>query len=76
LRTDLVRRTILEKDDASLLEIQTSLLSEEEVGSLDDDLEVGLSLRVEESGDVGDVDRFGLAKKRRDRTRQIEARSS
>ena len=36
------------------------MLSEEEVGSLDDDLEVRLSLSVEESRDVGDVDRLGL----------------
>ena len=35
------------------------MLSEEQVGTLDDVLEVGLALGVEEAGDVGDVDGFG-----------------
>jgi hypothetical protein len=35
------------------------LLSQEQVGSFDNILEVGLALRVDELADVGDVDGFG-----------------
>ena len=54
--TTLVRAGVLEEDDLALLEEQTGLLREEEVGSLDDVLEVRLALGVDERGDVRDVD--------------------
>jgi len=57
--TALIGRGILEHDDLALLEEQSSLLGEEQVGALDDVLEVRLALGVEEAGDVGDVDSLG-----------------
>lgn len=40
--------------------MESGLLGEEEVGTLDDGLEVGLAIGVKELGNVGDVDRLGL----------------
>lgn len=63
--TALVRRAVLEQDDTLLLEVETRLLGDEQVGALDDGLEVRLAVRVEEAGDVRDVDRLGLRAARR-----------
>ena len=57
----LVRAGILEEDDLALLESQTRLLCEEQVGALDDILEVRLALRVDERRDVGDVNGLGAS---------------
>ncbi len=59
--TTLVRTGVLEEDDLALLEDETSLLREEEVGALDDVLEVGLALGIDKRGDVRDVDGFRSA---------------
>lgn len=52
------------QDDTLLLERKASGLSDKEVGSLDQVLEVGNSLRVPELRDVGDVDRLGTSSAR------------
>ncbi|KAI3480571.1 hypothetical protein L1887_57291 [Cichorium endivia] len=48
-------------NDAALLELETRLPGDEQVGTLDDVLEVRLSILVKELVDVGDVDRLGSA---------------
>ena len=54
----LVCARVLEEDDIALFEEKTRLLREEQVGALDNVLEVRLALGVDERGDVGDVDSF------------------
>lgn len=62
-RLTLVGTGIFEQDDLALFEIQTGLLCEEEVGTLDDVAEVRFSFRVNKSSDVGDVDSLGTTNK-------------
>ena len=52
----LVGTRVLEQDDLALLEVQARLLREEQIGALDDELEVRLALGVDESGNVRNVD--------------------
>jgi len=58
----LVGARVFEQDDLTLLEVKASLLREEQVGTLDDVAEVWLALGINESSDVGDVDRFRAAR--------------
>ena len=55
----LVGARILEEDDFAFLEIETRLLSQEEVGALNDIFEVRFAIAVDESRHVGDVNSFG-----------------
>lgn len=55
----LVGRRVLVEHHALLLEEETGLLGEEEVGTLDNVLEVGLALGIDETRDIRDVDGFG-----------------
>lgn len=52
----LVGARILEEDDLALLEMETSLLGKEQVGALHNILEVGLSLPIDKSSNIRDVD--------------------
>ena len=51
----LVGTRVLEKNNLALLEVQTGLLREEQVRTLDDVLEVRLALGIEETSNVRDV---------------------
>ena len=55
----LVGARVLEEDDLALLEVQARLLREEQVRALDDVLEMRLSLRIDQRGDVRDVHSLG-----------------
>lgn len=55
----LVGTRVLEEDDLALLEMQPGLLSDEQVGTLDDVLEVWLALRVDKSSNIRDIDSLG-----------------
>lgn len=55
----LVGARVLEQHNLALLKVQPRLLGEEQVGALDDVLEVGLALGVDQRSDVGDVDSLG-----------------
>jgi len=56
-----VSTRVLKEHDLALLKVQPCLLSEEKVCALDDELEVWLAIRVDESRRIGDVDGLGLA---------------
>ena len=49
---------VFEDDDLPLLEMQTSLLREEEIGTLNNVLEMGFAVSINERRHIGDVDRF------------------
>jgi hypothetical protein len=55
----LVGTGVLEEDNTLLLKEQPRLLGKEQVGALDDVLEVWLALGIDKVRDVRDVDRFG-----------------
>ena len=55
----LVGTRVLEEDNLALLEVQTRLLSEEQVRSLNNVLEVRLALGVHEGSNIRDVNGFG-----------------
>jgi len=57
--TTLIGARILEDDDFAFLKIETRLLSQEEVGALDDVFEMWLAITIDEPCHVGDVDSFG-----------------
>lgn len=57
--TTLVGARVLEQDHLALLEMETGLLGEEQVGSLHDVLEVGLALRINQGSHIGDIDGLG-----------------
>jgi hypothetical protein len=63
-KTHLVGAWIFEEYDSLLLEPKTGLLREEEVGTLNYVLEVGLAIGIEKVRNVGDVDSFGTASAR------------
>jgi hypothetical protein len=52
----LVGTRVLKEDNFALLEVEASLLREEEIGTLNHVFEVGLALLIEERIHVGDVD--------------------
>lgn len=54
-RHTLVCTRVLEQNNLALLEEQTSLLSDEQVRTLDNILEVGLALGINQTSDIGDV---------------------
>ena len=58
----LVGARVLEEDNLALLEVQTRLLSEEQVRSLNNVLEVRLSLGVDKGSNIRDVNGFGSVK--------------
>ena len=58
----LVGTRVLEEDNLALLEVQTRLLSEEQVRSLNNVLEVRLALRIHKGSNIRDVNGFGSVK--------------
>ena len=56
-----VSTRVLKEHDLALLKVQPCLLSEEKVCALDDELEVWLAIRVDESRRIGDVDGLGAS---------------
>jgi len=55
----LVRTGILEQDNSALLQVQPRLLGNEQVGTFNDVLEVGLSVVVNQARNIGDVNSLG-----------------
>jgi hypothetical protein len=55
----LVGTRVFEEDNTLLFQEQPRLLGKEQIGTLDDVLEVGLALRVDKVRDVRDVDGLG-----------------
>ena len=49
---------VLEKNDLAFFEMETSLLRQEEIGTFHDILEVRLAIRVDKSGNIGNIDGF------------------
>ena len=52
----LVSTGILKEDDLTFLQVQTCLLGDEQVRTLDDVFEVRFALRINECRHIGDVD--------------------
>lgn len=65
----LVGARVLKQHDLALLEVQTCLLGEEQVRTLDDILEVRLALGVDKCCDVRHVDRLGASTARDEQVR-------
>lgn len=59
IKHTLVGTRVLEQDNFALLEMQASLLGEEEIGTLNNVLEVRLSLGINERRHVRDVNSLG-----------------
>jgi hypothetical protein len=57
----LISTGVLEQDNTTLLQEQTCLLGNEQVGTLDDVLEVGLSIVIDQARDVRDINSLGTA---------------
>ena len=69
MQLTLVGTRVLEQHNLALLEVEASLLGEEQVRALDNVLEVGLALGVDQRRDVGDVDSLRPGAKNQSRRR-------